>query len=122
MSIYNLEERTMEFAIAVRKYVKTLERNIGNYEDSKQVIRSSGSIGANYIEANEALGEKDRLMKLRISRKEAKETFYWLTLIKNSNDLHNDSQILYLVKESSELLKIFSSIIEKLKSSKSVSP
>lgn len=56
--VYDLEERTFEFAKAVRIFIKTLPKSTANYEDSKQLIRSSGSVGANYIEANESLGKK----------------------------------------------------------------
>jgi len=82
MPAYDLEQRTFEFAVAVRIFIKSLPRNTTNYEDGKQVIRSSGSVGANYIEANENLGQKDFKMRLKIARKEAKETSYWLKIIK----------------------------------------
>lgn len=78
---YDLEERTFEFARDVRAFVKSLTRSIANIEDAKQVIRSSGSVGANYIEANEALSKKDFKMRIKISRKEAKESRYWLRLV-----------------------------------------
>ena len=57
--IYDLEERTYQFAKAVRLFVKTLPKTIANIEDGKQVIKASGSVGANYIEANESLSKKD---------------------------------------------------------------
>ena len=72
--IYDLEERTYQFALDVRLFISKVPKTIANIEDGKQVIRSSGSIGANYIEANEKVGEKDLRYRLRISRKEAKET------------------------------------------------
>jgi four helix bundle protein len=75
---YDLEGQTFEFARRVRAFVKRLPRTLCNIEDVKQVVRSSGSIGANYIEANEALSKKDFRMRIRISRKESKETRYWL--------------------------------------------
>jgi four helix bundle protein len=75
---YDLEERTFEFAKKVRVFVSILQRTISNIEDGKQLIRSSGSIGANYIEANESLGKKDFLMKIKTCKKEAKESRYWL--------------------------------------------
>ena len=78
----------------------------------KQLIRSSGSVGANYIEANEALGKKDFSMRIKICRKEAKESGYWLRLLEGTNpDLKKDQEI--LLKESMELTKIFSSILAK---------
>ncbi len=57
----------------VRLFVKTLPKTIANIEDGKQVIRASGSVGANYREANEALSKKDFVMRIKISRKEANE-------------------------------------------------
>ena len=72
--LYDLEERTFQFAKAVRLFVKTLPKTIANIEDGKQLIKASGSVGANYIEANESLGKKDFLMRIKISRKEAKES------------------------------------------------
>lgn len=82
---YDLEERTFKFAKDCRKYVKSLKSTINNIEDGRQLIRSSGSVGANYIEANEKLGEKDFQFRLRIARKEAKESGYWLRLLKEMN-------------------------------------
>ena len=69
---YNLEKRSYEFARRVRALVKLLPRTISNTEDGKQLVRSSGSVGANYIEANEALSKKDFTMRIKISKKEAK--------------------------------------------------
>jgi four helix bundle protein len=76
----DLEERTAEFAESVRAFVRKLPRTISNLEDVKQLVRSSGSVAANCIEANEALGGKDRVMRFRTSRKEAKESQLWLRL------------------------------------------
>ena len=75
---FDLEERTFRFAQRVRLLIKQIPRTMGNIEDGKQVLRASGSVGANYIEANDALGSKDFLMRIKISRKEAKESHYWL--------------------------------------------
>ena len=109
---YDLEERTFEFAKRVRKFVKRLPRTVGNLEDVKQLVRSSGSIGANYIEANEALSKKDFAMRTKIARKEAKETFFWLRLIQEGNPaLSFDST--KLIAEANELRKILSSILNK---------
>jgi len=111
---YDLEERTFQFAKAVRLFVKTLPKTIANLNDGKQVIRASGSIGANYREANESLSKKDFLMRIKISRKEAKESAYWLRLIDETNQLDNDNAQ-NLMKEALELKKILSSILEKSK-------
>jgi four helix bundle protein len=71
---YDLEDRTFEFARASRAFVKRFPRTISNIEDAKQFIRASGSIGANYIEANESIGKKDFVMKIKTCRREAKES------------------------------------------------
>ena len=113
--VYDLEERTFQFAKAVRLFVKTLPKSIANIEDGKQLIKASGSVGGNYIEANESLGKKDFLMRIKISRKESKESAYWLRLIHETNSLENDDVAQGLIQEAKELKKIFSSILEKSK-------
>ena len=110
---YDLEERTFQFAKSVRLFVKTLPKTIANLSDGKQAIRASGSIGANYREANEALSKKDFIMRIKISRKEAKESAYWLRLIHETNTLLNSPEIKSLELEAMELKKILSSILEK---------
>ena len=112
---YDLEERTFQFAKEVRLFIKTLNKTIANIEDGKQVVRSSGSIGSNYIEANESLSKKDFIFRVKISRKEAKESVYWLRLINETNQLTNGKLVEALIQECTELKKILSSIIEKSK-------
>jgi len=111
---YDLEERTLKFAKSVIKFVKTLPKTIANNEIVKQLVRSAGSIGANYIEANESLGRKDFAMRIKICRKESKESIYWLRLIE-VNDEQRDKERQRLIKEVTELMKIFGSIVEKCK-------
>lgn len=82
---YDLEERTFIFARDCRLMVRKLDKTISNIEDGKQLIKSSGSVGENYIEANEKLGDKDYLFRLKISRKEAKESQFWLRLLCDLN-------------------------------------
>ena len=108
---YDLEERTLKFAKKIREFIKKLTKTTANIEDGKQLIRSSGSVGANYIEANEALSKKDFLMRIKICRKEAKESRYWLLLIELNNLLEKERQ--ELIKEATELMMIFGSIIRK---------
>jgi four helix bundle protein len=113
--VYDLEDRTFLFAKDVRIFIKTLPYSIANEEDGRQLIKSSGSVGANYIEANESLSKKDFVFRAKISRKEAKESSYWLKLILETNDLKNGDEAKRLLNESIELKKILSSIIEKSK-------
>ena len=110
---YDLEKRTFQFAQSTRLLVGKLTRNISNIEDCKQVTRSSGSIGANYIEANEALSKKDFQMRIKISRKEAKETTYWLKLLNSDFNKQFEKEIKTLIQESIELMMIFSTIMRK---------
>src|SRR5262249_31240561 len=110
---FDLEERTYQFARRVRDFVKRLPHTIANIEDVKQVIRSSGSVGANYIEANEALSKKDFRLRIKISRKEAKESRYWLRLVNTGSDAGVQSERETLVQESTELMKIFGAILRK---------
>jgi len=84
---FDLEERAFEFAQDVRAFLKRLPRTIANIEDGRQLIGCSGSVGAYYIDANESLGRKDFLTRLRISRKEAKESRYWLRSLDCGNDV-----------------------------------
>ena len=112
--VYDLEERTYNFAKDIRLWIKKLPKNLINVEDIKQLLKSSGSVGANYIEANEALSKKDFIMRMRISRKESKETTYWIRLILDTSlDPELDKEGDRLLNESIQLTKICSSIIEK---------
>jgi four helix bundle protein len=109
--LYDLEDRTFNFAKASRRFVRVLPRTITNIEDVKQFVPASGSIGANYIEANEAIGKKDFVMKIKICRREAKESGYWLRLLETDEKL--EVQRDNLVGEATELMKIFGAIIRK---------
>jgi four helix bundle protein len=110
---YDLEERTFKFAKSVTLFVKKLDYSISNNEYSKQVVRSAGSVSANYIEANESLGKKDFLMHVKICRKEAKETANWIRLLIETNDQKILDEGTKIYNESVELKKIFSAIVNK---------
>jgi len=106
--LYDLEDRTLKFARTVNEYVNKLSRSVSNIEISKQLVRSAGSVGANYIEANESLSKKDFIMRIKISRKEAKESRYWLELSEPKQDQEQVRE--NLIDEAVQLMKIFSSI------------
>lgn len=108
---YDLEERTFQFAKNCTLFVKKLPRNISNIEHGSQLIRSSGSTGSNYIEANESLSKKDFMMRIKICRKEAKESAYWLRMIIEINDARYAQEGTSLFNEAVELKKIFSKIL-----------
>lgn len=109
---FDLEERTFQFARRTRAFVKTVAMTIGNVEDARQVIRSSGSVGANYIEANEAQSKKDFVLRIKICRKEAKESSYWLRLIE-ALEAEVAGEREALIQEAQELMNIFGSIVRK---------
>ena len=110
---YDLEERTLKFAKRVRIFINRLPKSASNLKDGDQLIRSSGSVGANYIEANESLGGKDFIYRIKICRKEAKESRFWLNLIDTGalNSLEQERDA--LIQESTELMNIFGSIVQK---------
>jgi len=109
---YDLEERTFRFAEKVRDFVKKIPKTLSNLEYARQLIRSSSSVGANYIEANESLSKKDFLMRIKICRKESKESIFWLRLIevKNETEVKEKES---LIGEATQLMKIFGSIVVK---------
>ncbi len=111
--IYDLEERTTVYAERVRDYCFKLPKNIANREYIPQLIRSGSSPGANYIEANESIGDKDFNMKIKTCRREAKESSYWLrlTVLDENEPLQTERQ--YLRQEAKELVLIFTSILKK---------
>lgn len=108
---YDLEERTEVFARRVSGFVKNVPKGLSNVEYCVQLIRSSGSVGANYIEANEALSKKDFVKRIKICRKEAKESAYWLRLLDCDASLAAERNA--LVQEATELMKIFGAILQK---------
>lgn len=111
-SRFDLEDRTAKFARNVRAFVNKLPKSVTTVEDARQLVRSSGSVGANYIEANESLSKKDFAVRVKICRKEAKESRYWLQMFENlPTGIVGERD--KLIQESTELLKIFNAIILK---------
>src|SRR5512138_1350054 len=110
---YDLEERCFKFAKSVRGFVKKLPKTIGNIEDVKQLVRSSGSVGANYIEANEALSKRDFACRVKICRKEAKESRLFLRLLYVAEKGDLEERRAALMQESTELMEIFGAIARK---------
>lgn len=112
---YDLEERTFLFAKRCRDFVSQLPKTLQNIEYSKQLIRSSGSQAANYIEANESISKKDFSLRIKICRKEAKESHLWLRLCDVQQNQSLIAEQEYLIQEALELTKIFGAILEKCK-------
>lgn len=111
--IYDLGERTGRFAKRAFIFADNLPKSLSNIEIGKQLIRSAGSVGANYIEGEESLSRKDFVCRIKISKKEAKETQYWLKLTEPREEYIQEREL--LIKEAGELTKIFGSIVEKSK-------
>jgi four helix bundle protein len=110
---YDLEERTYLFAKGTKEFLKSIDKNIHNVEYYKQLIRSSGSVAANLIEAIESFSRNDYSHRIKICRKEAKESILWLKLIDvtQETEASRDAQI----QEATELMRIFGAILEKMK-------
>ena len=108
--IYDLEKRTKQFGLEVRDFCRPFKKDIINSVYINQIIRSSSSIGANYIEANDNLGKNDLMMRIKICKKEAKETIYWLDFLTHENEATKEK----LAIEANELMLIFGSILRKL--------
>jgi len=108
---YDLEERTFKFAQRISRYVNNLPKIVSNIEYGKQLVRSAGSVGANYIEANESLSKKDFALRIKISKKEAEETRFWIRLTEPREEFLKEKEA--LIAESIELMKIFGAILEK---------
>lgn len=108
---YDLEDRTMQSAKDCRLFVKKLPKTTDNLEDVSQLIRASGSVGANYIEANEALSKRDFRHRIKICKKESKEARYWLRLVDTREKTELEDEREQLVQEATELMNIFGSIL-----------
>ncbi|MBS0663282.1 MAG: four helix bundle protein [Verrucomicrobia bacterium] len=111
---WDLEDRTEKFAADVRRFVRGLPRTVANLEDVRQLVRASGSVAANLVEANECLGTKDRVMRFRICRKEAKESGLWIRLLNVADENDLAAQQRALSQEAHELKLIMTAIIKQL--------
>jgi len=109
---FDLEDRTLLFSTEIIQLIKLLPKNSVNFRLCDQLVRSVTSIGANLREANEKLSKKDFLLRMKISRKEIKESEYWLKLLSTANEDFS-SQFNFAINETVELRKIFSKIIDK---------
>jgi len=111
--IYDLEERTAKFAERVRDFCLKLPKNAANSEFVPQLVRAGSSPGANYIEANEGIGDKDFKMKIKTCRRESKEAGYWLRLVITDGSQASEEERAALRQEAREFIFIFSSILKK---------
>ena len=111
-----LEERCHQFGKGIRRFCRKIKMDLVNFEDIKQLVRASGSVGANYIEANENVGKGDLKYRLKVCRKESKESIHFLGLVELFEDKELEKERNELIDEATQLRKIFSSMIKKLDS------
>ncbi len=115
---FDIYDRALEFAARVTKLVDRLPKSQAALEYGRQVIRASGSIGANIEEADGTLTKKDFVNKMGIARREARESRHWLRLIKKvglTNHPEDKKELDWQIGEAEELMLILSSIINKTK-------
>src|SRR5688500_2979424 len=110
---YDLEDRTALIAKRIRDYCLRLPKNPANNEYIPQLLRAGSSPGANYIEANETIGDKDFKMKIRTCRRESKESRYWLRLVMTNGSKEMEDERSYLRQEAKEFVLIFTAILKK---------
>jgi four helix bundle protein len=115
---FDLENRTLLFARTIRDFLKTVPKSEANQIYRKQLLRSSSSVGANYVEANDATGPRDFLVKARTSRREARESTFWLRLLEIPSIEPSVRQHAALLDEAWQLVRIFSAIIRNTEASK----
>ena len=112
-SRFDLEDRTERFAAECRALLRALPRTLANVEDARQLVRPSGSVAANDIEANDALGDRDFRYRVKISRKEAKESRLWLRLLDTRGNVAVEEARARLTDEATQLIRIFTAILRK---------
>ena len=121
---YDINERTFQFAVRVVKLANALPRSVAGIEVAKQLIACGTSVGANVEEAAGAESQRDAAHKFSISRKEARESRFWLRLACASALVPQDCgpESLALIQECDELRNILSAIVKKIKSSEQTKP
>jgi four helix bundle protein len=117
---FDLEDRTYEFALRTRLFLRDHAWHRVSWEDVRQLLRSSGSVAANYVEAREAISDEDFIYRLRICRKEAKESALWLNLLSDTNEVRSEAEAVFksLLAETDELVRIFTASIRKKESTR----
>ncbi|OGJ58343.1 hypothetical protein A2881_02565 [Candidatus Peribacteria bacterium RIFCSPHIGHO2_01_FULL_55_13] len=105
-----LENRCLLFAKQMRAFVRSFPNHVISFHERDQVNRSSQSIGANYIEAREAVSKDDFLYRIKICRKEAKEAAYWIDCLFDQKPFCEMPVTFFLKKEIREIISVFSAI------------
>lgn len=105
-----VKDKSYQFALKIIKLVNKFPSKTEGYVIGRQLLRSGTSIGANIEEAIAAFSRQDFIFKMSIALKEARETHYWLRLIRDSKLISEDASI--LIDEVYELVKIITSIVK----------
>jgi len=119
-----IQERTLELGVRILKFADKLPKTVGGMVIAKQLIRSGTSVGANMEEADGASSKADFINKVTIARKEARETRYWLNLIKKAELVHNQNnlkELAEIIQEAHEIVLVLSTIISRTRENKGVS-
>jgi len=103
----DIRSRSFEFSVQIVEFYKYLQYEKKEYALGKQLLKSGTSIGANVEEATAAQSKKDFISKMAIALKEARETNYWLRLLKRSGYITKDD----LINESEEIMNILGAIV-----------
>ena len=109
--IYDLEKRTFQFALRVRHCIGKHKWPVQCWEDTPQLLRSSGSVGANYIEANDSVSDPDFIYRIKIYKKESKESRYWSRLLRACGPEQSKQELGEIQQEADELMRIFAKIL-----------
>ena len=114
---YDLKDRTAKFAQDIIVFAQKIPRTVVTMSLINQLVKSGTSIGANYYEADDAESSSDFQHKIKISKKEANETKYWLQIVITAvPELEKEARVLW--QEAKELHLIFNAIIHKIKNKK----
>jgi four helix bundle protein len=111
---FDLSDRTLDFAQAVRLFFRRLPRTVWNREDGRQLLRASGRVGASYIAAKAATARKEIVANLRLARKEAKESRYWLRLLDAGSDLKMEQERVELIHQAGELARLLRVVVQRV--------
>jgi len=106
MTRKELQIRTMRFHVDVIRLCESFPRNAAGFETAKQLIRSAGSVGANYRASARAKSDRDFIYKIEIVLEESDESHYWLEVVQEAG-LTKVAELNRLLKEANELTAIF---------------
>ena len=107
---FDIKQRTFLFGVRIIRLVAKLPRTVAGIEVGRQLIRAGTSVGSNMEEADGAISKRDFVKHVKISRKEARESRFWLAIIEAAA-LLRDPEVQALSQEADEIVRILSSII-----------